>query len=416
MAEITYLMGKDAAGGFYTRAEAYFRSKGTEIVTSPANGQTLEDVFDDLRTRAEAGAGGVFDVINLVSHATQFATLQFGLTKVKRGDTTTAATLHNAVAASTTTAPAPAVLGPPAVTSATHVRLYGCDFGKDAAALKDLGMLFGTPADIAAPLRSAVFRERNGVPQHRLARTWSVAWPTDIEKLPEPSWPAVRTQFVAKATAKFGPIATTRNPGNPQAASKLTADLTRISANATKSSAGVRFFSEGWGVRIPTPKPADMAAFLSQFGPKTGAVISGSEVSDLTVAAELTSADLTDASTPNVRLAHLTVLAEVIDAEVSISDSSQYRTVTIAAPAVPGKPAKPVPDGGAPAPPAGTPAHSLWQSATDAFLAVGGAQEALDALIAGLLDPEPVAALDEPDLHTAVPSGDAVARVRPDAA
>ena len=36
--------------------------------------------------------------------------------------------------------------------------------------------LFGTPASVAAPIRVAVFRLKNGKVQHRLAQTWSVLW------------------------------------------------------------------------------------------------------------------------------------------------------------------------------------------------------------------------------------------------
>ena len=410
MAEITYLMDADPPGtnAFFATAKGFFAANRSTVVDAPAGGSTLEDVFDDLRRRAAAGPSGVFDVINLVSHATGFSSLMFGLTRPERGRILTAARLTNAVAAAATGAPLLRKLGPPAVTASTHVRLYGCDVGKDAALLRDLGLMFGEPADIAAPLRVAVFRQTGGVFVHRLARTWALPWPTDVSKTPAAGWTAVRATFLAKAELVFGAVAAQRSPGDLFAADPVKASLAAAAAGATAATVPSFFFHEYFELPIPAGE-ADPQAFVNGVRTQTSAVVTGPEISDLTVPAKVGPPDFTDRTDPRLWVAHLAVLALVIDGPASLNDSGQFRTVRIAPAAAPTGGPRPLPDGGAP-PPVLPPAHSLWDQATEEFLAGGGAQSDLDTVVAGLLDPAAApdfeGDLAEPELPVLVAADD----------
>lgn len=398
MPEITYLMDADPSGAanrYFANAKGYFLGRRSTVVDAPAAGQTLEGVFDDLRTRAATGAAGTFDQINLVSHATGFSSLMFGLTKAEKGSILTAARLTNALATASSNAPILKKLGPPAVTAKTHVRLYGCDVGKDRAFLRDVGLMFGEPGDVTAPLRVAVFRHDGPAFTHRLARTWALPWPSDIEKTPQQGWAPVRQAFAAKAESKFGAAASERNPGDLFAADAVKSAVAAAAAAATVTSASTFFFHEYVEVIIPAAE-ADPQAYVNTVRPATSGVVTASEVSDLTVASRVGPAEFTDRSNPLSWVAHIAVLAQVIEAEVSVQND--HLTVSIAPAAAPTPGPKPVGDGGAPPPPVPPPAHSLWQEATDEFLAAGGAQGDLDALIAGLDTPPSDYDLTEPDV------------------
>lgn len=415
MPEITYLMATDPAGatnGYFANAKGYFLGRRSTVVDAPAGGQTLEGVFDDLRARAAAGAAGTFDQINLVSHATGFSSLMFGLTKSERGGILTAARLTNALATASSSAPILKKLGPPAVTDKTHVRLYGCDVGKDRPFLRDVGLMFGMPADVTAPLRVAVFRHDGATFAHRLARTWAVPWPSDVERTPPQGWAPVRQAFVAKAESKFGSAAAERSPGDLFAADAVKATLTAAAAAATATTASTFFFHEYVEVLIPTTE-ADPQAFVNTVRPATSGVVTASEVSDLTVASRVGPADFTDRSNPRSWVAHVAVLAQVIEAEVSVRND--HLTVAIAPASAPTPGPAPVGDGGSPPPPVPPPAHSLWQQATDEFLAAGGAQGDLDALIAGLDAPPPDHDLAEPDLPALDDGGEPADLLAPEA-
>jgi hypothetical protein len=406
MAEITYLMGSEPGGnGFFGNAKGYFLANQSVVVDAPTGGQTLEEVFDDLRRRAATGPAGTFDVINVVSHATGFSSLMFGLTKAERGRILTAARLTNALATASSNAPILKQVGTPAVTAKTHVRLYGCDVGKDAAFLRDFGLIFGQPADVAAPLRVAVFRhDATGTFSHRLARTWAVPWPSDVEKTATAKWTEVRATFVNQADNKFGPVAAQRSPNDVFATDTLKATITTAANTATAATANSFFFHEYFELPIPAGEP-NPQAFVNGAHPQTSAVVTAFEVSDLTVPSRVGPADFTDRTDARSWMAHLAVLGQVIDTPVSLTDSSQYRTVAIAPTDKPTPGPKPVGDGGA-APPALPPAaHSTWEQATGDFLAAGGAQGDLDSLIAGLEDPVPEHSLTEPDV-LAAPVGD----------
>ena len=60
MAEITYLMDSDpGATGYFHEASGYFSARsGNTVVAAPAGrARTLEEVFTDLRTRADGRPG-----------------------------------------------------------------------------------------------------------------------------------------------------------------------------------------------------------------------------------------------------------------------------------------------------------------------------------------------------------------------
>ena len=409
MAEITYLMDRDTGGGnqFYTFAKGYFQARQSVVVDAPAGGQTLEEVFADLRARAGTGPAGIFSIINLVTHATGFSSLEFGLTKAERGHLLTAARLTNALAAAGTNTPILRRLGPPAVTAQTHVRLYGCDAGKDSAFLRNFGLMFGEPADVAAPLRLAVFRSSGGTVSYRLARSWAVSWPSDITRTPAANWPNVRTTFTNKADNKFGTVAAQRSP-DPLAADTLRTTISNAANSATAATSGTFFFHEYLELTIPAGEP-DPQAYVNRAATVSSAVITAAEVSDLTVESKVGPPDFTDRSDPGAWRAHLAVLAEVIDKPVGIDDNAQYRKVQIAPAAAPSPGPRPVGDGGAPPPAVAPPAHSLWQQASDAFLAAGGSQAELDELVTGLDDAVSDGALDEPEVVAMSADGDPVA-------
>ena len=204
MAEITYLMDSDpGATGYFHEASGYFSARsGNTVVAAPAGqARTLEEVFTDLRTRASGGQ--VYAVINLVSHATGFSSLQFPISAAHRDDEgglITSDTLKRALTKAGTDG-YPAVLGAPAVTKDTKVVLHGCDVGRDGTFLTMLGQLFGPELTIYAPLRVAVFRHTGATFDYRLARTWSTTYTKDVHTVTD--WAPVRTELANKLVAKF---------------------------------------------------------------------------------------------------------------------------------------------------------------------------------------------------------------------
>ncbi len=402
MTAITYLMGADGGGanGFFANADGYFRQEGSTIVAAPAGGQTLEGVFADLRSKAAAGQ--IFETINLVSHATGFSSLMFGLDAAHRGGITGRADVTRALLAARAAAAGALNLGAPAITGRTHLALYGCDVGRDAAFIRDVGLLFGAPLDIAAPMHVAVFRRAStGRFEHRLARTWAVSFPSDIETTPAANWPATRTAWVAAASSKFGPIYATRS-GDPLGADTMTSRLTTVAQTATTAQAATFFFEERF--TVPIPSGQDAQTFVNSVPPQASAVLapSATDVDDSTVEMKIGPGQITDRRDPRNWIAHIAVLAQVIERPVSLADGTQFRVVELAPATAPATGPRPTGDGGAPPPPA--PARSsLFQQGTDAVLAAGGTQDAVDALTAGFVpdrdvDDEPELALADPEL------------------
>ena len=313
MAEITYLMDRDPGGaGYFTEAFGYFSARPDSTVVAVDAGdpaRTLEDVFTDLRTRA--GAGQVYPVINVVSHATGFSSLRFPISDAHRADDGGMITMDTIKAAlgKAGTNGYPAILGAPAVTEATTVCFYGCDVGRDASFMVLLGQLFGPALTIYAPLRAAVFRHTGTRFEHRLARTWAVNHPRDITKTTD--WGPVRTEFVTRAVAKFS------GHGDPG----VDAAIRAAAASATATSSGSFFVSESLEtIDDPTTHAVE----------GTSAVLPTGTVDDTTVPIAVTSADYRrDPTQPGVWVAWFAVLGQVLEEPVSIDNSSQFRRTVI---------------------------------------------------------------------------------------
>ena len=147
MAELTYLMNSDPTGTsnrFYHFAEQYFTAAGATIVLAPAGGQTLEGVFADLNRRAKPQT-----VINLVSHASGFSSMQCPLTnadKTAGRESMNEWDMEAALANKTLALPSPTV-----VTDKTSIVVYGCDVGRSEGFMIKLSTLFGNPAELLAP-------------------------------------------------------------------------------------------------------------------------------------------------------------------------------------------------------------------------------------------------------------------------
>ena len=312
MAEITYLMDSDPGGaGYFTEAKGYFAARAGSTVVIPTGGsaRTLEEVFADLRTRATAGE--VFPVINLVSHATGFSSLQFPISAAHRDDDGGLITTDTLKAALTKagTDGYPAVLGAPAVTKATTVVLYGCDVGRDASFMVMLGQLFGPEVTIHAPLRVALFRHTGTTFEHRLVRTWAVNFTKDVDKVT--TWPPVRADFVTRAVAKFAGHGDTG----------VEAAIRAAAQNATHTSAGSFFFSESL-------ETADDPATTTIEG--SSSVLPTGTVDDTTIPVQVKSSDFAkDPTRPGVWVAWVAVLGQVLEKPVSIDDAGQFRKTVI---------------------------------------------------------------------------------------
>jgi len=311
MAEITYLMDSDpGATGYFHEASGYFSARsGNTVVAAPAGrARTLEEVFTDLRTRATGGQ--VYAVINLVSHATGFSSLQFPISAAHRDDEgglITTDTLKRALT-KTGTDGYPAVLGAPAVTKDTKVVLHGCDVGRDGTFLTMLGQLFGPELTIYAPLRVAVFRHTGTTFEYRLARTWSTTYTKDVHKVTD--WAPVRTELANNLVAKF------KDHGDPAVETTIRA----AAQIATDTTPGSFFFSESMET-VDDPATHTITGQSSTLPTGT--------VDDTTLPLQVTSADFKPSGSPGVWVAWIAVLGQVLEDAVSIDNGAQFRKTVI---------------------------------------------------------------------------------------
>ena len=390
MGAITFLMGMDSAGNaFFANAKGFFTGPNSVVIDAPAGGQSLEGVFKVLRDRANQTPKQVFDPINIVAHATGFSSLQFRMRAAATSpDIITADDLTAEIAKiNAKAADAWKQLGQPIIISATKVVLYGCDVGRGAPFVRDFGRLFGEDLHVYAPLRVAVFRHAGTTFEHRLARTWSVPWPSAISQAT--AWPPTRTKFVADAVTKFGPTwtAVTNDPLGPIG---LENNLKNVAVAATEKQAASWFFHEQISF--------DPSFVTATMPPVRSAIVSpgGSDVDDTTVENSIGPSHVTDRTNAATWVAHLLVLAQIIEQSVDITSSAQYRHVDIDPPqdASPGP--KPPPN----APPITPPAHtSVWDEARDALIAAGVGETEIDSLSAGLAQADPGSlALADPDV------------------
>jgi len=387
VSEILFLAGTEpatATNKYYGLAKQFFLQRDASMpVVGPATGNvalSLESVFAELTRRAAASPPVVFDTISIVSHATGMGGMDMPLRKTDeaKGGVTMRGTLANAVLAAR--AKTPGALQPPgsgAITAKTRIVLYGCDVGRDLPFLTALGELFGTPADVSAPIRVAVFRLKGGTVQHRLARTWSVLWgKTSIEATKPADWGTARSTFTGRTDLKFiTDIASSSIIRS--AASGATADSTKDAF----------FFDEVFSVA--------KTAFGTVL-PARSAVITSTDDDDTTVPLVITAADMTpdntDLSDPNWPTMNIALLASVIDVDVSVANSAQYRTVSFASQKTPAKGPAPAPTAdGSPSPPPAdpdAPVPDLLQEFRDAYLAAGGLAADVDAFLADMTPPD----------------------------
>ena len=399
MSEIVFLAGTDPASTtnkYYTYAKQFFTDRDSTIpVLGPKPGQkalSLESVFAELTTRASGSPVQLFDVISIVSHATGMGGMDMPLHKTdeESGGVTMRGQLGNAVL--NARAKAAGALLPPgsgAITANTRIVLYGCDVGRDTQFLTSLGELFGTPACVAAPIRVAVFRLKNGAIQHRLARTWSVLWgASSIVSTPTAGWPTARAAFAQKTAVKFVTDVT------------VSSTISSLAAAATLDSTKTEFFF----AEVFSLQTTAISAVL----PVSSVVITSGDDDDTTVPVTIGLPDMTsgnaDLSDPNWATMNITALASVIDEDVSLADSRQYQTLSFATQKAQATGPAPVPtaDGAPPPPPtsSGTDSGGLHVLA-EQYVAAGGLQSDFDAFAADALLPgvEPsVAVSDATDL------------------
>lgn len=383
--ELTFLMNVDSAGDpnlFYTLAKQYFVAAGSTVVDAPADGQTLEGVFQELVTNAVEQT-----TINLVSDAFGFAALDCPVTLADQAagrKLATADDLQNALANKTLAAP-----GSNIITARTRVVLYGCDLGRSEVFLRMLSGLFGSPGEVLAPRRLGLFISDGATVEYRQARTWSLVRkpPMIIDGATDPpgGWPGYRTAFVNDAVGKFGGIASASEATGED---DLKTILTNAAQNAT-TTVGPSFFLEE-GVDIfpqGSQTAAEAAASLkarSNGDPVTATPKTASEVDDAALVTTITGADAfpTDAANTTFRIT-VAVLAQVIDQPVLIAEGPDYRRVTSSEGSAPSSGPTPVDGGTGSGSGTATPGAEL-QATIAELLAEGAAQADADALLAAL--------------------------------
>lgn len=426
MTAIAYLMGVDDpkdGNRFYTEAKGFFDAKRIKVVAPPtADGLTLADVFADLVKRAATSPPAIFDRIHIVTHATMFGGVQFGLDAPRRlfyGLPFLDADLLRRAHAEATK-PSSDWLKPlasPAVTSATTIQIDGCDIGRDLDFLKLFGQMFGTPRCVLASRRVLQFFHLDGAHRSMPCRTWSVVLNSPPYPPKKPAeWTALRAAFVSSAAVKFMNKASERDPlGFVTFEDAIKAKV----ANATADSARSTYFlAEGiditWDFDV---KPADDTGALRRLLPTTRSKAdAGAEVDDTTVVTVvgpgnfvITGTDLPPAGRRIAASVTVVMLAERMGVDADASNRDHYAEVLIA----PAKQPSPGPTPPAGGPPPGRPAtpppasssssspHAgLLESIRTELAGDGAATAALDALVADLARPEPAPLLPEPEAGT----------------
>lgn len=393
MGAITFLMDDDTShpgNPFYANAKGFFKQSPGEIIDSPTGGQTLEGVFKVLRDKAAETPPQIYDPINIVTHASGFSSFEFKL----RATATSDVTMPDDVTAEIVKINAKAAdawkqLGPPIIVPSTKVVLYGCDVGRGAQFLESFAQLFGDALHIYAPLRVAVFRHAT-IFEYRLARTWSVPWPTNITTAT--NWAKTRQDFVTAADTKFGAKWILVKPiGSPT----LQQELTAIAHTATAAMAASWFFGER--ITLDVTDEQNPQADIAQLIPLRSAILTGgTDVDDTTVENVVGPAQVTHKIGPKQWAAEILALAQIIDKVVDITNTDQYRHCVISPPKAPSAGPKPPPN----TPPVTPPAHSsLWDQARDELIAAGAEADEIDAAADGIA-PAEAAELELPDPDT----------------
>ena len=327
MPEITFLMGLDGAATnrFYSLAKQYFQAGSGTVIDAPAAGQTMEGVFNSLRSLTT-----VQTTINLVSHASGFGAMNCAITQAKQvssGGIMTADDLQDALANKWLTAPGPAV-----ISNKTRVVIYGCDVGRSSRFLTMLSGLFGSPGEVLGPRRIGVFVTDGTTVKYRQAQTWSLTRKaplvTGATSAPAGGWPAFRTKFVTDASLKFGRYVT--GTGDPLADDHLTAMLSTAASQATTALGPTFFLEEGVDILPAAGQTAEQAAqsipTQTNGDAATSLPASVSQIDDTTVVTTVGPAD-TYPTTPAKTAYRITVviLGQIIDKDVIISQGTDYQ-------------------------------------------------------------------------------------------
>ena len=330
MADLTYLANADPTGAtnpFYALAKQYFVANGTTVVDAPSEGQTLEGILADLKTRK-----GVQATVNIVVLATGFGALGLPVTLAEQavGRSVTAADdVRDALAKKTLVPPGPAVID-----DTTRVVIYGCDIGRSTTFLMLLSSLFGSPGELLAPRRLGLFTLDGSTPLYRQAQTWTLVKKAPLipagADAPVGGWPAYRAQFASDASAKFSPVAT---EAEADGETQLTTILS-VAANAATAAVGPTFFVEaGIGISATATQTASQVADsltpMANGDPVTAAAQSAAQVDDTTLVTAISGSDAypTGDSQGNYSLG-VVVLAQLVDQDVPVAEGPAFARVT----------------------------------------------------------------------------------------
>lgn len=388
MPDLTFLMNVDPAGSpnqFYKLAKQFFVAASSTVIDAPAKGQTLEGVFAKLKDLKVAQG-----TVNLVCHASGFASMQCPVTVASQtaGRTTmTVDDLRDALAAKS-----PASPGPGVITDKTRIVIYGCDVGRSLEFLKMLSGLFGDPGELLAPRRMGVFRLEGSDVKYRQAQTWSLVRKAPLipggASAPAEGWPAYRTTFVKDATDKFGSAAMAAEIGGDDRLKKI---LTDAASNATTTLGPGFFLEEGVDIFPTGSQTAAQAAAsvkpISNGDPVTSAAASVAQVDDTTVVTKVSGTDAYPANPQKTKFSiSVVILGRVMDEDVAIAEGAGYRRVTTSKGLAPSPGPKSTGGsgaGGGSGSGAGA-SNNQVQTLVDQLLADGAAQADVDALAAGI--------------------------------
>ena len=330
MPDLTYLTNTDPAGGttpFYTLAKQYFVANGSTVVDAPSQGQTIEGILNDLKTRE-----GVQTTVNIVSLPTGFGALGLPITLADQASgrsITVAEDVLGALTKKTLVPPGPAVID-----DTTRVVVYGCDIGRSTNFLILLSCLFGNPGELLAPRRLSVFTLDGSTALYRQAQTWTLVKKAPLipedANAPVGGWPAYRTQFVNDATVKFGPAAILAEADGD---TKLTATLTAAANGATTAMGPAFFLDAGIAISATATQTAKQVADslkpMANGDPITAAAKSAAQIDDTTVVTTISGSDAYPTSDAQTEFSlGVVTLAQLIDQDVPIAEGPAYARVT----------------------------------------------------------------------------------------
>ena len=386
MADLTYLANTDPTGAtnpFYALAKQYFVANGSTVVDAPSEGQTLEGILEDLKTRE-----GVQATVNIVSLATGLGALGLPVTLAKQAvgcSVTAADDVRDALAKKTLVPPGPAVID-----ETTRVVIYGCDIGRSTTFLTLLSSLFGSPGELLAPRRLGLFTLDRPTALYRQAQTWTLVKKAPLipagADAPVGGWVDYRAQFAADASAKFGPVAA---DAEADGETQLTTILS-VAANAATVAIGAALFIEvEIGISATATQTAsqvvDSMTPMANGDPVTAAAQSAAQVDDTTVVTTVSGADAYLAKPDKTQYSiTLVLLAQIIDQDVPIAEGPGYARVTSGKALAPSTGPEPTTGDAGGGGSSGAGGNDLLQSVTQQLLAAGVTQDDINTLLASV--------------------------------